>query len=52
MSGTLGPALALGESTSRSIDGFFGTTDALTMNTDCYLRLEIYFRRHIDRVTL
>lgn len=27
------------ESTSRGIDGFFGTTDALTVNTDSYLRL-------------
>lgn len=27
------------EDTSRSIDGFFGTTDALTVNTDSYLRV-------------
>ncbi|MGM0537118.1 MAG: hypothetical protein ACQEUN_16355 [Pseudomonadota bacterium] len=27
------------ESTSRSIDSFFGTTDALTVDTDSYLRL-------------
>ncbi|SEK88218.1 hypothetical protein [Halomonas daqiaonensis] len=31
------------ESTSRRIDGFFGTTDALTVDTDSYLRISQEF---------